>query len=162
VLALLGVLVIPWIYSVFDAWDRAEEIRDGGRGLERASTAGQRLIHAVGFWAVAGVIAAGVVSFEPSVIGRLDNVATSVSPSRPAMRSVAEVPAGNLAEHDARRALLGQLVRDADAACAAGNYLECKQLAEQALEIDETYRPAHSTYIKAVAALGAAAPEGSR
>jgi len=160
--ALAGVLIVPWIVSIRDAWNDGARIqRTPGPSTPNVKAAATV---AFTFWLLAGLFGTFIWSIDlattdttaavdaPPMNERLQVPPVSSPPQQPAMvqesdREASAEPA--VARAELRERIAG-LVARAQLACNSGEYVDCRQLAEQALALDETDPGAHRVHVVAI------------
>jgi hypothetical protein len=160
--ALSGFLIVPWVLSVQDAWRTAA--RQQARGLLRPIPWQRVLSTAASFWVLAVLLTVLIrvlvqtVSPAPTPIDALPPPPEPAAPVFVPEPVVEPPPAVDVEAFQAREALRERvvgLVARAQLACQQENWQECRRLAEQALEMDETHRGAHTALVEALSGLSA-------
>ena len=168
--ALAGVLVVPWLLSIREAWV------DASRGMKSSAAAAPNVKAAATlaftFWLLVGLFGtfiwsidrattdstSAVVSASPPAPARVFAPAPAASPlavpraeEPPMVRELAREASGepSTARAELRERIAG-LVARAQLACNSGEYVDCRQLAEQALALDETDPGAHRVHVVAI------------
>ncbi len=154
--ALAGLFVVPWVVSVIDAFKRARSLDASGRFVPAPARTVVSVV--IGFWGLVGALgvlyAAMDMATEPDPPPRV-----VVTPPSPAPREPVAAPDPQLERQRAlieeqqrveRQERVAGLVARARLACDAGDYVECRRLAEDALEIDESDPGARRVHVEAV------------
>jgi hypothetical protein len=159
--ALAGVLIVPWAFSVRDAW------QDASSGLNRQRTGAPNVRAAVSvaltFWLLVGLFATLIWSIDRATTNPTPAAQVAAAPvpfPEPAAVPVIEEPVATqdaeeasadptLARAELRDRVAG-LVARAQLACNNAEYVDCRQLAEQALALDETDPGAHRIHVVAI------------
>jgi hypothetical protein len=163
--ALGAPLVVPWLWSVADAVFVGQRIADSRRPPPPDSTVA-RLAHVAAFWgllmlalvvfpalrpAPAAPTSEGPVMLAPAPEPLRPNSAAPGPGTEPTPRpEIDEQPATDRAE---RQAQVDALLAMARSACADERFIECRRLATEALELDESSREAQFVHARAVAGL---------
>ncbi|MBU6161027.1 MAG: hypothetical protein KGO50_07890 [Myxococcales bacterium] len=160
--ALAGVLIVPWLVSIRDAWnDAARSHRTPGPTTPNVKAAATV---AFTFWLLAGLFGTFIWSID---LATTDTTSSVVAPpmnepvqvplvASPAQQSAMvresdrEASAEPAADRAELRERIAGLVARAQLACNSGEYVDCRQLAEQALALDETDPGAHRVHVVAI------------
>jgi hypothetical protein len=160
--ALAGVLIVPWLLSIRDAWLEA------AAGINRKSAGTPNVRAAVSvaltFWLLVGLFG--------TFIWSIDRATTDVTSSEAPTATAVQTPVPSVPLREEQRETEEEIAREASAdsaaaradlrervaglvaraqiACNTGEYVDCRQLAEQALALDETDPGAHRVHVVAV------------
>lgn len=159
--ALAGVLVVPWIFSVRDAWQDASSDKNRQRSGEPNLRAAVTV--ALTFWMLVGLFATLIWSIDRATTNDTPVAQLATEPAalpEPAVVPLVEDPIATrdaqeasadptLARAELRERVAG-LVARAQLACNGGEYVDCRELAEQALALDETDPGAHRVHVVAI------------
>jgi TM2 domain-containing membrane protein YozV len=169
--ALAGVLVVPWLLSIREAWV------DAARGMKSPAAAAPNVKAAATvaftFWLLVGLFGTFIWSIDRATTDSTSAV-VSASPPAPAFapaqsplavpraeeppmaRELAREASGEPSTDRAElRERIAGLVARAQLACNSGEYVDCRQLAEQALALDETDPGAHRVHVVAIEGISA-------
>lgn len=154
--ALAGLFIVPWVVSVVDAFRTARRLDAKGHFIPAPARSFVGVI--IGFWVLIGAL--GVLYTAVDRATEPDPVPDIVVVPPPAVvpAPVAEpdpqmeIEQARLEEQQRveRRERVAGLVARARLACGAGDYVECRRLAEDALEVDESDPDAQRVHVEAV------------
>jgi TM2 domain-containing membrane protein YozV len=154
--ALAGLFVIPWVVSIADAYRTARDLNAKGRFVPAPARSVLGVV--VGFWVLVGTLAvfyqAADRATEPDPLPDITVqpapvvVERVVPPPDPAIEE--ERVRNEEQERIERQERVAGLVARARLACGIGDYVECRRLAEDALEVDESSPDAQRIHVEAV------------
>ena len=159
--ALGAPFLVPWVVGAFAAMADAKEIQAGRRLAARRSSPLGNLAYVLAFWSLVGLAVGGlcwvsvatVQERPPPVAESVDSgpsvdVTTTLIGDRPTEESEHETDevAGVLAREEE----FSELIRRARVACGSERWVECRELAGHALDLDEQSREAQTLHVRAV------------
>lgn len=157
--ALAGVFIVPWFWSIADAVQvataRQRKPKSNVPGALKA-----RLAIVAGFWTGIAVLLflAGAVrdAAERNAVRPVftTQVGLPTAPAAPPTHEASgpEIDDGPARQRAAQRLAVAELVDRARLACLNERFVECRDLAEQALELDDSSREAQTLHVQAIAA----------